>query len=746
MPSPSRRTFLHLGVLIGLWARFFWRFAAPNPADRWAFVEGDFTQQFGVFRDLVYRPLAAGQFPLWAGCLLSGYPLHADPQTALFYFPAWITYGVLRLMGWGNYPIEALTAEVLAHYLLASILMYAFLRRELTRPMAALFGAVVFTYGGYLTGFPALQTATLETETWLPLLLLCLRRLAHTRRLKHLALASAVLAVAYFAGHPQTFVFVGMVSVAYLVFQSRQSGIRWGTLSAWAAGFGFLTAGLAAVQLLPSLQFIGLSTRAGIPFSTASRGFPFQDIAQFFITGLVSHWQPLYLGILPLALAVWAALRHPRPHARFWTGVAVTGLILSFGTKAVAYDAVFWLVPLFKLFRGQEHFSFVVVFALSVLAAYGADSLLGPLTPAGRRALNVLRNATLLLFAVAIVFLLATLLIQRANLLPDPSDTLPVRAAMWTLFALLGSMALHARLRWPAARHWMGALLLTVAVLDLFAVNRGADVAPPYQPYPYSSALQPVLAEPGFFRVQDDFQLKGHAGCGYGFRQVEGITPYLISTYGRLIDEVAEPVRWKLLGVRFVVTWRQELIAGDGSRPTAEEVAQSPAVPGVPNKAGITKVFRLTAEGDPKRAFVAHDVRVASDAAVFARLSESGFDPFATAYVSAAVAAAPGGPGESVTAQSDAPGHLQLRVNTAAPGLLVISEAYFPGWQARVNGAAASVLRADGALLAVAVGPGESLVALDYRPPVLLLGGAVSITALLVCVALIIWPRFGWGK
>ncbi|MBI5829046.1 MAG: hypothetical protein HZB20_05795, partial [Chloroflexi bacterium] len=379
-----------------------------------------------------------------------------------------------------------------------------------------------------------------------------------------------------------------------------------------------------------------------------------------------------------------------------------TGLILSFGTKAVAYDAGFWFVTLFKLFRGQEHFSFVVVFALSVLAAYGADSLLGPLTPAGRRALNVLRNATLLLFAVAIVFLLATLLIQRANLLPDPSDTLPARAAMWTLFALLGSMALHARLRWPAARHWMGALLLTVAVLDLFAVNRGADVTPPYQPYPYSSALQPVLAEPGFFRVQDDFQLKGHAGCGYGFRQVEGITPYLISTYGRFIEEVAEPVRWKLLGVRFVVTWRQELIAGDGSRPTAEEVAQSPAVPGVPNKAGITTVFRLTAEGDPKRAFVAHDVRVASDAAVFARLSESGFDPFATAYVSAAVAAAPGGPGESVTAQSDAPGHLQLRVNTAAPGLLVISEAYFPGWQARVNGAAVHVLRADGALLAVA--------------------------------------------
>ena len=40
-------TAAHVVILLLLWVAYFWRFAAPNPALRWAFQGGDFTQQFG---------------------------------------------------------------------------------------------------------------------------------------------------------------------------------------------------------------------------------------------------------------------------------------------------------------------------------------------------------------------------------------------------------------------------------------------------------------------------------------------------------------------------------------------------------------------------------------------------------------------------------------------------------------------------------------------------------------------------
>lgn len=724
----SRPTWGHLAALVALWALFFWRFAAPDPQDRWALADGDFTQQFGVFRNLVYSALAAGRFPLWADCLLSGYPLHADPQTQLFYPPAWVTYAALRLGGWGHYPIEALTAEAIAHYLLTSLFLYAFLRGEVRRPAAALFGAVVFTYSGYLTGFPVLQTATIETLTWLPLALLCLRNLTATRRFAYLAGGALTLAVAFFGGHPQTFVYVAGVALAYLVFRARGYGLPGGRILAWAGGLVGLTALLAAVQLLPSLQFIALSTRASLRFDEAAHGFPFQDILQFLLTGVVSHWQPLYIGVLPLALALFGALAHRDSASRFWAGIGLGALMLSFGGKAAAYDVAYWLLPGFRLFRGQEHFSLVVAYAFATLAAYGADTFLGPLTRRGRRLLRGLESAAINLVILSLVLLAGGVIVARAGFDRSDSGQLPARVAILALFAVLTALLVYSRRAWPASRRWWGAAALLVSALDLFAVNRGVDVTSPFEAYPYSPLIEPIRSDGGFFRVQDDSQLKGHSGCGYGFRQVDGITPYRLGTYQDFLDKAPEPVRWQLLGVKYVVTWRQAL-AGP---PDSEAVAEAASAPGAPNAAGITKVYRLDIA--PRRAFLVRDVRLAAGDEALALLNESGFNAYSTAAANTTVRVsseqAAGSADDAVEVLRDVPGELALRVRSAVGGVLVVSEAYFPGWQASIGGELAPVLLVDGALQGVAVDAGEHEVRLQYRPRVLLLGAIISLVGL----------------
>jgi uncharacterized membrane protein YfhO len=63
-----------------------------------------------------------------------------------------------------------------------------------------------------------------------------------------------------------------------------------------------------------------------------------------------------------------------------------------------------------------------------------------------------------------------------------------------------------------------------------------------------------------------------------------------------------------------------------------------------------------------------------------------------------------------------------VSVHAGAPGLLVLSEMYYPGWQATVNGKSARIWQVDGNLRAVAVPAGDTTVALRYRPAAILFG------------------------
>ncbi len=706
-------------TLILVWAIFFWRFAAPNLADRVAYVPGDFTETFGIFRDLTYRSLLQGRLPVWIECLYAGYPLQADPQAQVFYPLAWVTFSLLRLQGWGHFPIEALTAEVAAHYLLTSLFLYRFLTTLRLGSPASLVGAFTFTYGGYLTGSPPLQTATLETVTWLPLALLGVERLAQTRQPRYLAVSALALAVAFLAGHPQTFVYVALLVCAYLAFQQWPTGNIY-RVGAGALGLLAWVGGLSAVQLLPSLEFIVNSTRASVSLAQAGHGFPFEDVVQMVVTGLVSYWNPLYVGLAPLGLALTALARLPRRAARpviFWGAAALVSLILSFGAKAVAYDVAYWLIPGWRLFRGQEHLALITSFSLALLAAYGAHPLFAALPRPDRQQLRRLLQfggRCLLLVFVGLMWVT-----YRAQYGLDPGE-FPGRVGLLTLNLGLALLALAVRLHAPRAQHRFAGLLISVLLLDLFAAARSTNLTPAYAPFPNNPLLAPLSTESGFFRIQDDNRLPGHAGCAYGYPSIEGRTPYQIATYAHFIERAPESVRWQLLGVKYFITWR------GGLEMPSTVVARSD----VPDdKGSVTQVHRLDLE--PHRAFVVHQVEVIpGDNAALTRLIAPDFDPLASVILPATVETAPANTPDEIEFLSDTPGYITLRVHAAAPGVLVLSAVHFPNWQVRVNNAPASLLRADTFLLAVALPAGTHEVEFKYRSASLMIGVIISLVSL----------------
>ena len=79
-----------------------------------------------------------------------------------------------------------------------------------------------------------------------------------------------------------------------------------------------------------------------------------------------------------------------------------------------------------------------------------------------------------------------------------------------------------------------------------------------------------------------------------------------------------------------------------------------------------------------------------------------------------------------------APGHLAVDLDAPTDGLLVLSEVWYPGWQATVDGSPAPVLRAHLTLMAVPVMTGPRHVELRFDPPLVKVGLVVSSVMLLV--------------
>jgi uncharacterized membrane protein YfhO len=73
------------------------------------------------------------------------------------------------------------------------------------------------------------------------------------------------------------------------------------------------------------------------------------------------------------------------------------------------------------------------------------------------------------------------------------------------------------------------------------------------------------------------------------------------------------------------------------------------------------------------------------------------------------------------------PTRLEVDVELPRPGILVVSESYYPGWRARVDGAPAEILRADYLLRGVELDAGAHHVSFEYRPWSLRIGAVASL-------------------
>jgi hypothetical protein len=138
------------------------------------------------------------------------------------------------------------------------------------------------------------------------------------------------------------------------------------------------------------------------------------------------------------------------------------------------------------------------------------------------------------------------------------------------------------------------------------------------------------------------------------------------------------------------------------------------------------------------RAYIVHETRVAlDDSAAVAAMADPSFDPSQTALLSSGQALrAPSLATSRAEITAYEPERVAILASTDSPGYLILSDAWYPGWEATVDGQPAPIERADVHFRGVYLDPGTHTVHLAYRPKSYLFGLGVSTATLLGIVIL----------
>ena len=763
---PVRGLTFAVFVFVALGALFY----APVLSGLRTFPDGDFTHHFLPFSLFQQQEMLAGRLPIWNPYTYGGHPFLADVQAAVFYPISTLLLALTLPWRDAGARLYFLQLEAVLQVVLAGIFTFV-LARQLTGSFwAGLLGGICFAFSGYLTGYPPAQLAVLRTAIWLPLLLwLLLRVVAEPWRWRWWMATGVTIAVAFLAGHAQTFLFLAYAAAAWagLLYVLRWSSLAARERGILAAAFlagGLLAVGLSAAQLLPSAEFAGVSVRASVDYAFVAGGFPLQDTWQLLLPAVLTQYAPLYIGVIGLGFAwlgIWFVLGRgtkatrdavwlpsPRAGAAFFLTVAVLALLLSYGGNGFLYPLFYRFAPGWNLFRGQERAAFLVALGLSALAGYGA--LASQVMPQRSRSWWATAYAAIVIGAVYLFGLLWQLGGRTAI---GQGQFLVIAALTVTLVSVFTVL-----LRTPgwSRRRWLW--LVGLAAANLFVVNMGTNVGD-FSPArktvlaPEVQAVQAAVTATGTAanglpgRVYNEFRSYEDYGMRIGVEDVWGSSPLRLGRYAALFEDFPLDRMWRLLGVEHVLTWRKELFG------------PSELLGEFPQATDTTYLHRLP---DPHpRAWLVGSVRQADDQEALALLADHQFNLDTTAVLAPTKPAgnvqrdsapSPAVANIPIHLQAAGPANLHVEVEDSAAGLLMIAENWMPGW--RVQNVACTGGCSDGTplglrafepqranltLIGIPVPAGSYTFDLVYQPDSIRVGLWISGVTLLILVVLVAW-------
>jgi hypothetical protein len=738
-----------------------------------------------------FREFAAGWIrdgrgvPLWNPYLFGGLPYVAGMHGDIFYPTA-----LLRIV----LPTDvAMTWGLIVHVVLAGLFTYVFLRAAGVGFFGAVVGGLAYMLAGNVAGqvSPG-HDGKLFVSALLPLALFFVHRGVRDGRVWAWGALAITITLAVLTPHPQLLQYMLLTTGAYALFAAfgqldtrerlpRAVAMRRLGLATLAVTIGMVG---GAIQFLPLFEYTPWSPRAGGAGweHAISYSMPPEELLNFYLpqfSGILDqywgrnaiHLHSEYVGASALVLG-GLAFGARGPSARrllwFWTGALLISTLWALGGFTPFYSIVYALVPGTKFFRAPSTMLYVVSFCIAVLVAIGVDRVVT------RRDVGV--RYLLVWMGVALgIALLATsgALTSFATTLAPPQfvDRVEENGAALTLGAWRSLLAvaattgvLLAAARGAVSGRAAGFALAGVVAIDLWSVERlywrfspraaqlySTDAAIEYlkrQAQPsrvVGLALQPFASQ-----TRDPYMGGGGDGRGTGFmvhgiRSVVGYHGNELGRYRELTgwnadwpSRIANPNLRRLTNLRYLYV--------NAAQPPLPEMK---LVAGPATNAAGNIIYLYEFNEESPAAWIAPVAIKAPDENVLATLLDPRFDVRRAALFDTAAAvpvqtappsALPPVSDVRVTATRYEPGRISLRLDRPAPpgSALIVSENYYPGWQAAVDGQPAPIGRAQYVLIGVGLPTGARSVDLTFRSATYERGKAITLASLLLAALMLV--------
>lgn len=701
--------------------------------------------QFSAWYRVTQEALHDGEWPLWNPYPFTGVPLLANYQSA-------VVYPVHVLNAFVDIPV-AMTIYLLVKLWLCGMFGFVCARGLGLSMFPAQIASLGWMLGGYVQVW--CYWAEVDVVAWLPLMLLSAEFLATGRERRGFFLMSLSATLMLLAGHPETALVVSSGVACYFFIrlaQVRNNLPRIIGLASAAWAFALL---INAIQILPFLEYLKhshtFSYRAveeNIDYFVPSHGFLALIVPKFFgFTSDGNYWGdgkpnsnfvhivyvsvPVLMGIVCLLVRGAPALLRRRSIAL--APPAILSLLLAFDLPVLArlHD-----LPVLSSAWEIHALSFAA-FGLPLLGAMGFQAWFSR-----PRTIRELFPAAFL--TALIVGVLWMAYSTYAYSLPNDGmlayEQFQIVIAVGLAIATLALLAHHV---FSASKRLAMAGLVFVLAADLLIASAGmrpttrrADV------FADTEVTNTLLGIDGPVRVAATAtNAAGNIYPNFGIEQLYGYDGIFPARIKRFMNELlpnaeawakAEP----LLSVSHYLHPVGVLKPDDAPDQYRLELTAE----GVEVRANLKAL--------PRARLVGQIEQFKSEDAILHRIAEEDFNGARTLLMrtNASTAfptsdATELGSAEIVSRTTQS---VEVAVDALEPCMLVLSDAYYPGWRAVVDGVRVQVYPAYHALRAVPVPAGNYTVQLKYSPWSFWIGYVVSVIGLLgsLILGLIAWKRF----
>ncbi len=767
-----------LAGVVFLGCLFLWELVSMSGVP----VARDMQMFFVPQRHLLWEALQSGRLPLWTPHMGTGAPLLANLQSGVFYPPHWL-YAVLPFF-------TALNLLIVFHFVLGGAGTYVLARKlELSRS-AGFAAAVAFMLGGYFASLLNLINAQ-QAAAWMPLMVWTSLQHLERRAVDSFGLLVGVLLLGLLAGEPQTFLLGAMIAGLFTLtrWPGRDPIKRQLSLATSFGLAALLTAGLAMVQLLPTAELVSESGRGGeglgfeqaayyslMPVRLLNLFIPadYHDpVYRYGVKSLVGTEDPwlfsVYVGALAALFLIFAwRVRSRRRQTVLLTGLFAVGLVLAVGQYTPVYRWLYDILPGFRAFRFPEKYFLFCGLSAALLTGVGIDGMRNRRWSRADLPLALLSLIVLLALRTFVGInksaVIETMSPHLVNALA--SGTLEYAYTVWVnnlnkwiMFWAIGLTLAALYRRRVLSEPWFAVAIVAVVAADFAVAHRALNPtvdASFYESEPLITRHLPMEEIQRDYRYratsfdQDAGAIKVVAGVPLEaqkwlwqqtmqpntsqLRRVMQVDIWDALMLRKFVDEIdfyrmlPDPERrWRLLRLTSVkYFYSTKAVTEQGYR------RQIPldSLPG----------YLYEVEDPLPRAYVVSGVRhFPNDEETINGILGDTFDPRReVAFVD--TAAVPRAPAET-NRHSDAEivysagEEVWVRVSPEQAGYLILTDTYYPGWEAKVDGEPREIRLANFFFRAVPIRPGDREVVFRYRPRPLELGAVLSIATLVLGAA-----------